>query len=248
MKRFPFPSWLILVLAAATFARGSEAPAEKSSLPPPSKVGQFVALDAIDWKAVLPPPPAPGSVAVLGEIETVLRIQATRSAADEAWAKTVEQDNVFADYTAVLGPWFDRANLPVLAGFLQQVTADVQAENKQVKDLYPRKRPYAVEPTVQPCVSHPGTNSYPSGHTLRAFVWAGVLADVFPDRQAEIYARAHEVAWGRVIGGVHFPSDTVGGRIAASAVIAEMRKNPAYRAAIERCRAEVAPFLLKKAA
>ena len=29
-------------------------------------------------------------------------------------------------------------------------------------------------------------------------------------------------------------------------IVAELRKSPAYRAAIEKCRAEVAPFLLKK--
>jgi acid phosphatase (class A) len=97
-------------------------------------------------------------------------------------------------------------------------------------------------------VKLPGTNSYPSGHSLRAFVVAAVLGDVFPDRQAELEARAHRVAWGRVIGGVHFPTDDVGGRIAAQAIVAELRKSPAYRAAVEKCRAEAAPFRLKQAA
>jgi len=248
MKRFSLAAWLMVGLATATFSRAAETVSENSTLPEPSKVGQFLALDAIDWKTKLPPPPAPGSVAVLGEIETVLQVQAVRTAADEAWAKKVEKDNVVADYAEVLGPWFDRKNLPILAEFLRQVTADIQAENKQVKDLYPRKRVYLVEPTVQPCVSHPSSNSYPSGHSLRAYCWAGVLSDIFPDHQAELYAFAHKIAWGRVIGGVHFPSDTVGARLAAAEIVTEMRKNPAYRAAIERCRAEVAPFLQKKAA
>ncbi len=94
----------------------------------------------------------------------------------------------------------------------------------------------------------PTSNSYPSGHSLRAYVWAAVLGDVFPDRQADLFTRAHRVAWGRVIGGVHFPSDTVGGRIAAQAILAELRKSPAYQALVAKCRAEVAPYLLKKAA
>ena len=83
---------------------------------------------------------------------------------------------------------------------------------------------------------------------MRAFVWAAVLGEIFPDRQAELNTWAHQVAWGRVMGGVHFPTDLMGGRILAEAVVEALRKNPAYRADIEKCRAEVAPFLLKKAA
>jgi membrane-associated phospholipid phosphatase len=47
---------------------------------------------------------------------------------------------------------------------------------------------------------------------------------------------------------VHFPSDDVGGRMVAQAIVAELRKSPAYRTAVEQCRAEAAPFRLKKAA
>ncbi len=242
-RRFLLP-WLILLLGAAALPLRAETPAEKA----PAAAAHFVEPEAVDWKAALPAPPAPGSVAALGDIETVLQVQAARTPADIAWAKLTEQDKVFLDYADVLGPWFEEKNLPVLAAFLTEITTDAKRVSDRMKDLYPRQRPPAVEPTVQPVVKIPTSNSYPSGHSLRAYVWAAVLGDVFPDRQADLFARAHRVAWGRVIGGVHFPTDTIGGRIAAQAIVAEFRKNPAYRAAVEKCRAEVAPFLLKKAA
>ena len=248
MKRFPSLAGLVLMLCAAPFSWSVEAPPDKLPAVAPAAAGRFVQPDAIDWKSLLPPPPAPGSLAALGDLETVLQVQAARTPADVAWAKLIEKDHVFEDFGDVLGPWFEEKNLPVLTDFLGQVTIDARQVSDRMKSLYLRYRPPTVEPTVRPCVEIPKSNSYPSGHSLRAFVWAGVLGDVFPDRQPDLFARAHRVAWGRVIGGVHFPSDIVGGRIAAQAIVAELRKSPAYRAAIEKCRAEVAPFLLKKAA
>lgn len=244
MMRRSLVPWLMLLLGLALPLTRAQTREEKTT----PAVAHFVQPEAVDWKALLPAPPAPGSIAALGDLETVLQVQAARTPADVAWAKLIEQDKVFADYGDVLGPWFEEKSLPVLANFLSQVTADAWLVSNRMKNLYPRLRPPAVEPTVQPCVKIPKSNSYPSGHSLRAFVWAAVLGDVFPDRQADLFTRAHRVAWGRVIGGVHFPSDVAGGRVAAQAIVAELRKSPAYRAEVEQCRAEVAPFLLKKAA
>ena len=244
MKRFSFLAWLALAAAVAVRVGGAEAPAAVAT----AAAVHFLGTSSVDWKSVLPPPPDVRSLAGLADLETVLQVQADRTPADIAWAKFIEKDDIYADYGDLFGPWFAEKNLPFLADFLRQVTADSHKVNKVVKDLYPRRRPPIAEPTVQPCVAIPQTNSYPSGHSLRAHLWAAVLGDIFPDRQVELAARAHQVAWGRVIGGVHFPSDDVGGRIVAQAIAAEMRKSPAYRAAIEQCRAEAAPFRLKKAA
>jgi acid phosphatase (class A) len=244
MKRRSLSLWLILLLGAVALPLRAESPEQKA----PAAAAPFLQPEAVDWKACLPAPPAPGSVAALGDIETVLQVQAARTPEDIAWAKLIEPEKVFVDYGDVFGPWFEEKNLPVLAAFLTQVTSEARQVSDRMKDLYPRQRPPAVEPTVQPVVKIPKSNSYPSGHSLRAFVWAAVLSDVFLDRQADLFARAHKIAWGRVIGGVHFPTDTIGGRIAAQAIVAELRKSPVYRAAVEKCRAEVAPFLLKKAA
>jgi acid phosphatase (class A) len=244
MQRRFLGSCLVLVLGFAAPLARAQSPEGKATPP----AAHFVQPEAVDWKTLLPAPPAPGSVAALADIETVLQVQATRTPADVAWAQLVEQDKVFADYGDLFGPWFESKTLPELAAFLTDVTVDAKRVSDRMKDLYSRKRPPAVEPTVQPVVAIPKSNSYPSGHSLRAYVWAAVLGDIFPDRQPDLFARAHRVAWGRVIGGVHFPSDTVGGRIAAQAIVAELRKSPAYQAEVAKCRAEVAPFLLKKAA
>ncbi len=235
MKRFTCASFLMAVLVATT------------SLPAADTGGNFIPAGAIDVKGIVPPPPVAGSVAALADLETVLQVQAARTPADVAWAKLVVKDSAF-DNASVLGAWFTPGNLPVTAAFLKQVTDDTVTVSRSLKGLYARPRPPRTDPTVHPCVELPDSGSYPSSHSMRAFVWAAVLSEIFPDQQVELYTRAHHAAWGRVIGGVHFPSDLVGGRLLAQAIIAELRKNPAYHAAVQKCRAEVAPFLLKKAA
>ena len=34
---------------------------------------------------------------------------------------------------------------------------------------------------------------------------AAVLSEVFPEKRAQLFERARYFAWGRIIGGVHFP-------------------------------------------
>ena len=109
-------------------------------------------------------------------------------------------------------------------------------------------RPSQIEPRVQPLIPLPASASYPSGHVTRAYAWAAVLAEIFPEQRAELFARAGRAGWARVLIGVHFPSDVVGGRLMAEAIVAELKKSAAFQAAVEKCRAEAAPFLAKKKA
>ena len=230
--RLPFVLALVVVIGSL---RAADAPLH------------FLQPAAIDFKAILPPPPAAGTLGALGDLESVLQAQAARTPAEIAWAKFVERDNVF-NHASVLGAWFSKEKLPATEQFLREVSDDMYTVSRGAKGLFPRPRPFLVDASIKPCVDRPDSGSYPSGHSMQAFVWAMVLGDIFPEQQSALLARAHEAAWGRVMGGVHFPTDLVGGRLLAEAIVAELRKNPAYQAGVEKCRAEAAPFLMKKAA
>ena len=207
----------------------------------------FLHAGELEAKKILPPPPAPGSLAAQADLETVLHVQAARTPEQVAWAKFVEHDDLFKN-ARVLGDWFTAENLPFLAAFFHQVDDDGDLIFSDVKTLYFRPRPPFADSRVHPCVELKTTGSYPSGHSSQAWMWAGLLAEIFPEKRTEILDRARDVAWGRVIGGVHYPTDTIGGKLLGDAIVAELLKLPAVQEAIRKCRAEAEPFLRKKAA
>ncbi len=223
----------------------ARAPYSAQDAPPVKPGGYYLAPDAIDAAKVIPPPPAADSPAGQADVETVLQVQAARTPEQVAWAREVEDDEVFRN-ASVLGAWFTAENLPATAKFFAQVETDVNALG--AKKLFMRPRPPLADARVKACVHVPETSSYPSGHAVRAWLWAGLLAEMFPESRAALAERARAVSWGRVIGGAHFPSDTAAGKIFAEVVVQALLKNPATRAEIERCRAEAAGVRLKKAA
>jgi len=236
-----------LALVAAPALRADPLPTDGVMSAARPRGGHYVKAEVFDWKKLLPPPPVPGSLAAQADLETVLHVQESRSADQIAWAQFILEDDVFKN-SRVLGPWFTAANLPFTARFFAEIDDDGAAAVNGLKKLFPRPRPPLTDPRVHPCISVPKSGSYPSGHSSQAWLWAEILAQIFPDRQAELYDRARAVMWGRVIGGAHFPTDTTAGELVGRTVAREILRNPAIREAIEKCRAEAAPFLLKKAA
>ncbi|WP_170114984.1 acid phosphatase [Bifidobacterium callitrichidarum] len=60
-------------------------------------------------------------------------------------------------------------------------------------------------------------SSYPSGHTTGAYSWGIALAGLLPELAPQIMARTSEAGNNRIVLGVHYPLDIMGGRIGASA-------------------------------
>ncbi|PLS29685.1 multifunctional 2',3'-cyclic-nucleotide 2'-phosphodiesterase/5'-nucleotidase/3'-nucleotidase [Bifidobacterium parmae] len=58
-----------------------------------------------------------------------------------------------------------------------------------------------------------GSGSFPSGHTTGAYSWGVALAGMFPQLAPEILARTSEAGNNRIVLGVHYPLDIMGGRI-----------------------------------
>jgi acid phosphatase (class A) len=106
------------------------------------------------------------------------------------------------------------------------------------KGPFLRARPTTVDASLRPCVTLPTSTSYPSGRALQSWVGGALLAEMLPFRREEILERAERAAWGRVIGGVHFPSDLVGGKRLAWGYLAAAWKNPEFQAELDVARAE----------
>jgi len=229
---------LVVLLAAGglLFAQEGPAPWKVPILP-----GFYLKPEAVDLDRVLPPPPTRDSVAGEADLEVVRQTQVFRTSQQEAWARFVDQDTVWKAGD-LLGPWFTAANLPGTARFFWELAVDGHGLSEAAKARHARPRPPQADASVQPCVPLPPNASYPSGHSFQAWMRAEVLADLFPEHQKALRDRAHRAAWARVLGGVHYPTDDVGGHLIALAFVAELRKRPAYQEALIRCRREMARF------
>ncbi len=231
----PSPATRLLILAAllALAARAAD----------------FIAPDALDWRAVVPPPPAPGSVADESESLTVLLLEAARTPEQAALALRYESYTVFKLLQPVLGNWATPQNLPKLAALFQQATVETRPFNTAAKDGYARPRPHVALPQLKTAYAQkPDGYAYPSGHATGVSLHAVLLTALLPEYTADWEKQAELVRLSRLHGGAHYPSDLIAGRRLGEAVAREMLKSPKLQQRLEEVRAELAPFLRKKAA
>ena len=246
MKRLP---GLLAALGLAAAASAQSAPtmtqAETAKAAPTT---HYLAPEALDFKALLPAPPAPDSPATRAELDAVLALQAARTPAQAARCRQIEGEDIFLFGSEVLGEWFTAANLPQTAKFFAAVREDFGPVNRAAKALWPRRRPPFADARVTPCVEFADTGAYPSGHGIQSALWAGLLAEIIPDQAAGFQQRAEETLRYKLLSGVHYTSDLAAGRVVGEAMARELLKNPAVRKIIEQLRAEAAPQLRRKAA
>lgn len=86
--------------------------------------------------------------------------------------------------------------------------------------------------------------SYPSGHTTTAYQAGITLATLVPELAPEILARTSEAGNDRIVLGVHYPLDIMGGRIDGEAALAARWSDTRYRTEVlEPARAELTAYL-----
>jgi membrane-associated phospholipid phosphatase len=86
--------------------------------------------------------------------------------------------------------------------------------------------------------------SYPSGHTTTAYQAGVTLATLLPELAPEILTRASEAGNDRIVLGVHYPLDIVGGRMDGEAALAARWSDTQYRTdVLEPARKELVSYL-----
>ena len=205
------------------------------ALPAAAKEG----MHAVDLVALLPPPPMAGSLTEQHELQTVLGVQATRTADDAAAARADTEHSVFR-FADVFGDSFKPATLPRTAAFFGRVADYDKAAVKSAKNYWHHPRPPVVSPQVQPLAQEkPDDWGYPSGHATLGYSAAVLLSNMVPEKRAAIFARADLYALHRVVMGVHFPSDVEAGRLSGTVIGAELLHDPEWQADYEAARSEL---------
>jgi acid phosphatase (class A) len=212
----------------------------KSMLYASAKV--YVPASDIDLTEILPPPPAQDSIQTKKEIAEILDFQENRSDKMVQYAQADQEISVFR-FSDILGDKFTKENLPFTGEFFHNVTATASIISGPAKDFWKRPRPSVFDPRVKPCVKVPPNASYPSGHSTAGNLMAIILANMVPEKSAEIYGRGWDFAVNRIIGGVHYRSDSEAGRMAATVIAAFMFRNADFKADYERSKSEIRRLL-----
>lgn len=222
-------------------------PADLKS-PRPGFVPGYLAQGAgVDSRALVPPPPAPGSAAQAADDEAYKRALAARDsprwklAAADAELTFPKAADAFA---CALGMPIDAATSPHLTMLMRRTLADAGLATYRAKDHYKRERPFVTHGGSQ-CTPHEDAvlrkdGAYPSGHSAIGWAWGLVLSEVAPDRANALMQRAHAFSQSRVACGVHWQSDVIAGRDVAAAVVAQLHGNADFTAQLAEARKEVA--------
>lgn len=83
-----------------------------------------------------------------------------------------------------------------------------------------------------------GEGSYPSGHTMRGWMCALLMAEIAPEHADTLFARGWMYGESRVIVGAHWQSDVDASRVAASIGYCALQGSPEFREQMRRAQAE----------
>ena len=198
----------------------------------------FVTNKDIDLTMILPPPPANDSAQTKAELGEVLTLQVTRTPEMAASAVADSEENVWR-FANVMGPNFNKEKLPKFSAFFDRMVETEGAVVDPAKDVWKRPRPHQLSDLVKPAVKLSSSGSWPSGHATVGTMMGIILADMVPEKRAEIMARAAEYAHNREVGGIHYASDVEMGKISGSVIAAVLLNRDDFKAEYEVARAEL---------
>lgn len=148
------------------------------------------------------------------EVEVIRGIQADTSVQARVRADHLEEQDPWWNFDFVLGYHFNSRECPRIDAFMSNAEREVAPIKDAAKKKFARARP--------PESGLTSNDSYPSGHSTRAFFRARILSEIAPDKKNEIILEARSMVTNRMIAGKHHPADCVGGIVLGTAIAEAM--------------------------
>lgn len=197
----------------------------------------FVAADALDLSTIFPDWPRNDTLAGLADLQTVLAVQASRTANDATAARHDVGLAPMSWASEILGSQFNALRFPVTAALVERIRADFAPYAH--RSPYPvRLRPQARDSRVAAVIAH-HPNSYPSAHAALSWIFAEVLSDAMLAKRELLNGHAERSGWLQVVAGAHYPTDSSAGQMLGQAFVVALRASPEYRTALEQSRKEL---------
>ena len=201
---------------------------------------------ATSWPitALLLPPPCDDCRETNAELAELLDLQRSRSGALAMHARNdyERSPSRLLDAPEIGMPVEHlRACAPCNA-FFDRLEQSVDAMTAGAKKKFNRMRPYNLPGNnLAPLkdIKPDDSSSYPSGHAAFAMLAGIVLAQMLPEKQAEIFQRIEDYCHSRLVAGVHFRSDVYAGQVVGSTMAALLFRDPDFNRDFEAAKVDV---------
>ena len=166
---------------------------------------------------------------------------------DEERAEIAKRDAVWsyeallAEFAVPFGLYISPTNTPEIWKLMVTSLTTTDAMRVAPKAFYHRQRPFERfqdKMLTDEEAELAGEGSYPSGHTMRGWTAALLLAEINPAAADTIFARGWMYGESRVIVGAHWQSDVDASRVAVSIGYCALHNSPEFREQMERAKAE----------
>jgi len=200
-----------------------------------------------DAVVFLPPPPEEGTPAF--ELDEARYRWGKTQRAGERGLRAIREGTTNVDtmatmFSGAFGMELSREKTPKTIHLLERSIRTVRLSAAHPKATYMRLRPFVFygESTLMPQYEEHErkTGSYPSGHTVRGWGMALVLAQLNPERQDTLLKAGYEWGQSRIIAGYHWQSDVDASRLLASACFAALQADPEFKADMASAEEEIA--------
>ena len=156
---------------------------------------------------ILPNPPKNSSTETRNEIEEIKKRYDQKT--DEDIQQYINSDEDSSYYIKLV---LEENNMDYDSNTVEYIEDQCRPIIRHYKNHYNRTRPYQVAEALGIDFEkfETGTSktpSYPSGHTVQPYVVANYYGKLYPELKSELRQAADISGFGRVIAGLHFPSD-----------------------------------------
>ena len=194
----------------------------------------------------LPPPPAFNSPEFSydvvryqwGKTQRLDAVRAAIARRDAVWS----YEALLAEFNVPFGLTLSRTETPEIWKLMVNSMATTDQMRVAPKAYYHRLRPFEMYEehllSTDTEAELSGEGSYPSGHTMRGWLAALLLAEINPARADTLYARGWMYCESRVIEGAHWQSDIDATRVGASIGYAALHTSPEFLEQLEKAKAE----------
>ena len=170
-----------------------------------------------------------------------MRADSARAALAIAQA-TVDVEEMAQMFSEAFGMEISTKKTPAIMNVLKRGVLTMRLAARGPKKHYNRVRPfmYFNEPTLIPKYEeeHRTNGSYPSGHTVRGWAMALLLAEINPAAQDALLKYGYEWGQSRVIAGYHWQSDIEASKAIIAGCFARLHADDAFSADMRKARAE----------